>query len=434
MSGGRLTPQFVGGLGAGLAAVGQASQNALANQQLARGEQEAALSPQVNALRTQALTDPRALSQLAALSPSAAQDILKFQQGREQLEQQRFGGLQEREQARVRSVVTGALELSSIGSREGKIRALEHRQKDNARAGVDSRETNEVLELFRTGRDDEANALITQSVGIGERLGLIPRGPQPTIREGIGPGGETGFFALTPTGATRIPGAAPQVKAPLVTIAGEKSEQQELGKLRVQSFAALQGRAQTAREQLTSLDVLDAVDVRTGRSEPLKLALASFAESFGVDASAIADVPAGQIFTAESAKLLLNVLSTQKGPQTDADRNFIATTLTRLGNAPEANEFIQRSARAQFERTIDEEQFMETWLDQNNTLDGARVSWNKMKRDVPFVSKHVKDPDGLPIFFFQFRQAVADANPGASDAEIQEAWKNQEASSQAQRR
>ncbi len=432
MSGG-LTAQFVGGLDKGLRAVGQASQNELLAQQVERGQQQAALSPQVNALRTAALTDPNALSQLASLSPDAAGEILKFQQGREQLAQQKFSGLQNREQARVRSVVTGALELSSIPSVAGRIALLERRQKDNARAGLDSRETNEVLALYREGREGEASELINRTVGLGQQLGFVPADAKPTIREGVGPDGQPGFFAVTPTGAQVIPGASPAVKAPLVTIAGEQSEQKALGNLRVKRLDELQTRAQDAREQLASLDVLDALDVRTGKAEPVKLAIASFAESFGVDASALADVPAGQIFTSESAKLLLRVLSTQKGPQTDADRRFIATTLTTLGNAPEANEFIQRSARAQFERTVEEEKFMADYLAQNDTLDGARREWNKFKSNVPFVSQFAKDNERLPVFYFQFREAVADANPGISDAEIQNAWSSQEASLKAER-
>lgn len=421
-----LTPRFVGGVSSGVQAAGQAANIQTQQLQQQQLQQQAALAPQVAALRTRALTDPQALQQLAALSPEAAQEIQTFQQGEQKLMQQRFETLDAADQRRIRSVTQGALQISSIPSVEGKIAALEQRKIDNARAGVDSRETDEVLELFKAGRVDEANNLINSVVQVGTQLGVVKEPAKPTIKEGVGPDGQPAFFSVTPEGAQVIPGAQPAPKAPLVSIGGEVSESKKLGELRVKRFDELQQRADAAREQLVSLEVLDAVDLKTGASEPFKQALGSIAEGFGIDASSIVNVAAGEVFSAAAGTLVLGVLSKQKGPQTDADRAFIAKTMTSLGNRPESNEFIQNTAVGVLEKTIAQEAFQENWLRENDTLAGAREAWNLMRRDVPFVSRHVKSPAGLPIFFYQFRRAVAGANPNASEADIREAWKNQE--------
>lgn len=424
-----LVPQFVGGLQGGLQAQGLAQRNRLLGAQADEVERKSALTPQVNALRTRALTDPNALQQLAALSPESAQEILRFQQGQATLEQNKFSTLDARRQSRIRNVTQGALQLASIPTKEGKIRALEQRLAQNAKAGVDSNETNEVLALFNQGRDDEANALINQTVQFGERLGLIKAGARPQIKEGLTPEGAPGFFAVTPGGARQIPGITPAPRQPLVQIGqeGEKAEQKELAKLRAQDLAGLRARADEAEQTIQSLDVLDAIQVRTGQFEPFKQSLASWAEGVGIDASAIANVPAGQAFQAEAGKLVLRVLATQKGPQTDNDRRAIAKTITRLGNSPEANIFIQDVARAQARRTIEERNFKDEWLAENGTTRGSSQAWSKKKRNIPMVTTKIVDENGLPSFFFKFKEAILAENPEASDADIIETWKSLEA-------
>ena len=104
----------------------------------------------------------------------------------------------------------------------------------------------------------------------------------------------------------------------------------------------------------------------------------------------------------------------------------INETLSRLGNRPEANRFINDSARAVANRALDQRDFHDAWLDQNDTLKGAASSWNKLKRNAPMVSQHVQDANGLPVFFFRFKERVIEANPGATNDQVLNAWRRQE--------
>ena len=234
----------------------------------------------------------------------------------------------------------------------------------------------------------------------------------------------SGFTPGTPE--FKIKMAEGMKKSPLVTIGGGKKEQEKLAELRAKRFDALLSKADDSEQQIASLDILDSIDVSTGSLEPMKLALASFAEGLGIDASALANVPAGQVFTAEAGRVVLRVLSTQKGPQTDNDRKEIAKTISRLGNTPEANVFINNVARSTAKRTIEQRDFFNDYLEQNETLGGADSAWSKFKKDTPMVSKFVKTPEGLPVFYFRFRERVMEANPTASNAEVIDAWKSQE--------
>ena len=219
-------------------------------------------------------------------------------------------------------------------------------------------------------------------------------------------------------------------KPGLVIDLGQKGgieEAKALAKSRVQRFDNIVAKGDEAQEQLSSLDILDSTDVGTGIFEPFKQSLAEFGEGFGIDTSGLANVAAGQAFTAEAGKVVLRIMATQKGPQTDNDRKNIAKTVSRLGNVPEANVFINSSARAIARRAIEQRNFYQSFLEQNEKLGGASTSWNSFKRDTPMVSQFVKTPNGLPVFFFEFKDTVQNANPGASDADILEAWRSQEA-------
>jgi hypothetical protein len=333
------------------------------------------------------------------------------------------------EKNRVKSLATGARQILpdlQRGNIEQVISSLQRRRASLAEAGISTKETDEAIELAQTN-PNELVTLSQQAIELDRQLSGVT-GAKPTIKEGVTPEGKPGFFAVTPTGATQIPGIAPAPRAPLVQIGGEgkAAEQKELAKLRAQDLKALRAKGSEAEQQLNSLNVLDNIDVSTGAAEPMKLAIASFAEGFGIDASNLANVAAGQAFTSEAGRTVLRVMSTQKGPQTDRDADRIAKTLSRLGNRPEANRFINDSARAIANRALDQRDFHDAWLDQNDSLKGAASAWNKLKRNAPMVSQHVQDANGLPVFFFRFKERVLEANPGATNDQVLNAWRRQE--------
>lgn len=207
---------------------------------------------------------------------------------------------------------------------------------------------------------------------------------------------------------------------------GLAKEQEELGKLRAQDLAGIRARADEATSTISSLDILENIDVETGSLEPAKQAVASVAESFGINADGLANISAGEAFNAESKKLVLKIMATQKGPQTDTDRREIEKTIANLKNTKAGNQFIINSTRALAERAMEQRDFYNNYLDENETTKGANKAWNDFKRNTPLVSRNLRTPEGLPVFYYKFSKDVRAANPNASEQEILQAWRDQD--------
>ncbi len=295
--------------------------------------------------------------------------------------------------------------------------------------GRDSSDTTELLDMTEDEQNQALTGIQLLDLSTQQRLSLKGKpSAKTTIKEGLDQFGKPRFFNVSGNQSTPIEGITPTVKQPLVSInnAASQTENKELAKIRAKGFSAISDKADLAQEQINSLDILDSIDVATGVSEPFKQAMANWGSAFGINTESLANVPAGQAYAAEAGKVVLRVLATQKGPQTDNDRTAIRKTISRLGNTPQANTFINDVARAQALRQIEQRDFFENYLSVNDSLKGATSSWNKKKRNVPMVSTFVKTQDGLPVFFFNFNNAVRQANPDATDEQITEAWVAQE--------
>lgn len=198
-----------------------------------------------------------------------------------------------------------------------------------------------------------------------------------------------------------------------VNLGGERTEQKELGKIRARGFEKVIESGDLAQGNLNSLDILDNVDVQSGKLEPFKQSIAAWGQSMGMDTSRLANVAAGQSFTAESSKVVLNAMQAQKGPQTESDMRQIRTTVSNLGNAPEANSFINNAARATSLRAIEKRDFYNNYLAEKDTLKGVSKAWNEFGGNAPLVSKYKSPKTGLPIFFHEFeRDAIARSEAG----------------------
>jgi hypothetical protein len=216
-----------------------------------------------------------------------------------------------------------------------------------------------------------------------------------------------------------------------INIGGEKKFQEEVQKSQAATFAKVGEEADSAIDANESLSVLEAIDVDTGSLEPAKQALATFAQGFGVDASALANVSKGEAFNGVAKRIVLDVKSTQKGPQTESDAVTIRDTIASLGNTKAGNQFIIDSARALNNRRIERKEFYDKYIEDNggNFKDeGGRTAdraWSDFKRNTPLISSKLRTPEGLPVFFYKFEEDVRKLNPDASKAEIIEAWKAQ---------
>jgi hypothetical protein len=205
---------------------------------------------------------------------------------------------------------------------------------------------------------------------------------------------------------------------------GTKTEASEMAKSSVRRYDKIQEQAEVARQNIYSLDVLDNIDVSTGRAEPMKQRLAAWGKSMGINTDKLANVPAGEAYTAEAGKVVLNAMAAQKGPQTESDMRQIRTTVAGLGKSPEANSFINNSARAMSLRKIEQAEFYDNYYNKNDTLKGASKAWNDYKRNTPMVSNKLKS-NGLPVFYYQFSNDMESINPGITREEILLEWQKQ---------
>jgi hypothetical protein len=269
----------------------------------------------------------------------------------------------------------------------------------------------------RTGRD-------------GKPLLEAPTGPSGNPfkyeREdgSIGLGRNDANGGITDTGFNAPP------STPLVTNTvstgglGDKAEAEAFAKLRVKNFGAITERAIAAEDRLGQISQMRNIDIDTNPGEAMKNQFREFGAMLGlpVDMSKITDV---QSFAGLSGKMVLDIMATQKGPQTDNDRKAIAKTTASVNNTPDANEFLLDSMEALALRQIEMDSFYQGWIDNEGTLKGAKRAWGLFKNSTPMVSDNVKDPEtGLPIFFFDYKQTMKELNPGATDEQIIEQWRS----------
>lgn len=154
----QLTPDLVGAGSRGLQLGGQFRQS---NQQAANQK----LGTQIQELSNKAAAgDPQALTQLSGIAPDVATKIQTFQATQQE--------------NRFKSVVRGGQEVQNIPTVEGKIAFLENRiAKELPSQGVtDTSDTQELLDLYKSGDIAGGNALVDQVVQSGVQSGFLKAG------------------------------------------------------------------------------------------------------------------------------------------------------------------------------------------------------------------------------------------------------------------
>jgi len=216
--------------------------------------------------------------------------------------------------------------------------------------------------------------------------------------------------------------------------AGETSELKEMGKRLAENFYETQNKGEVARDMLFSLDKLSGMDdLPTDALAPLRLSVGQLANAVNIPDETIKEYlntnpSQGQAFIAETASMVLKIMATQKGPQTNEDRIQIQKTIADLGNTPQANRFINNSARAIARRDVDRAEFEQEHYDKTGSAKGATKAWRKSLGGAPMISKYQKSSTGLPLFYHDFVDAVKNEpqNIDVSNKDILAAWKEQE--------
>lgn len=271
----------------------------------------------------------------------------------------------------------------------------------------------------------DAEARLQFIVNQARSLDSMMAGPEYEITEiGVGDQRQKAYVPKRP-GASPVPIGDPYTKTPAtqVTIGAEKAEATEFGKELVKQYSAVAERAGSAEDAIAQLSIAKNIDVSTGALEPLKASTAAFAESLGFDPAKIGLESAtnAQAFTGIMQNLVLTKMQAQKGPQTENDAKRIEATLANLKNTPEAKDFLIDTAIALEERAIEQRDFYEQYRENKGTLSGANKAWNEFKNKTPLFGKNPST--GRPVFYNQFRRAIREANPGASDDQILKLWR-----------
>ena len=381
-------------------------------------QQQLGRQRRIGELAETAGTDPQALSQLTALDPPAGRAV----QQQQEFIARRFS----KERAETAGLIEGQSPSDQIRILDQQIARVEAR-------GEDAFRTRGLRDLITSGPEefDRAQQIITTARIQGEREGFLkPIKPErpvkiTALRENIK---AAGFIEGTPEFSDIMVEA---LLRPTTQVSiGDKAqsaEDVELAKIRARRFIEIEKEAGLARDTSDSLEILRNIDLTTGKLEPLKQAIAAWGQAFGVDTSNLANVPAGQAFTAEAGKLLLQGMLRQKGRQTDRDANIIRNTLVALGNDPKANQFINDAAAAFTNRKEEEAEFWEDFRVEKTTFEGIEKAWGQHIRKIPLISRNRKE-NGLPIFFHIWEKAsiaetqrVKGTTPTKKD--LLQAWK-----------
>lgn len=163
----RQTPDVIGSLSRG--------------SQFGKQVRQSQLQPQIETLRQQAIGgDQSALQKLASISPQDAQQVQQFKSNEEaatqrpgQLELSKLKASQGESEARLKSVIEGAVQARNLPTDERRLNFLKQRKLQLESQGIQTQDTDEVIALFEAGQADEANALIDSAIKTGRDLNLI---------------------------------------------------------------------------------------------------------------------------------------------------------------------------------------------------------------------------------------------------------------------
>jgi hypothetical protein len=378
----------------------------------ARGAQ-GARTAEIEDLSIRAKNDPQALQRLVALDPGRAAAL------------QRMWAFEDRRFQEERAYTASEIEGLPVSEQ---VRILNSRIDMVRKRGGNPVHTEGLRDLLVSedpNKIQQGQEVIYNARILGERQGFLKPRPQRKGTSLEQNAIAAGFTPGTPEYQAFI--KQQMEKAGMrIQVGGALTEKEELAKLRVQELRDLHERARIEEDTLKSLDVMSSLDVRSGKAEPIKQQFIAWGSALGLDIGDLNRVARGESFTAEAGKLVLKGLSKQKGVQTERDTLLIKSTIEKLGNTPQANQFINDTARAVAKRVMKKRDFYDRYLEDNESLKGVNRAWRKYMKEVPFVARGLKNPDGLPMYYFMFEEGLRKHNPQITQKEVIQEWNRRE--------
>jgi hypothetical protein len=157
----------------------------------------------------------------------------------------------------------------------------------------------------------------------------------------------------------------------------QTEEQKERGKFLAKQYEGISTAAGIASRTLPGIEANLSIlnkGFETGFGTSAQAAAASVLGALGV-ADAKQYATNAQIFQSKATEAILQKQLEQKGPQTEADAKRIDQIGAQLGKTTDANKFILRVAKAQFNRDREQRAFWDKWWKANKTYDGAEDAW-----------------------------------------------------------
>lgn len=104
---------------------------------------------------------------------STQRGLQQVELGKQALQQNQFKLGQQKEQARIESIIQAASDLQNIPTDEGKRDFAVRRRGELLSKGLPTQDTDEIIDLFNSGRPEEANDLIDGAVNAGIQQGFL---------------------------------------------------------------------------------------------------------------------------------------------------------------------------------------------------------------------------------------------------------------------
>lgn len=282
----------------------------------------------------------------------------------------------------------------------------------------------ELQETFTTVQNPYGRGGVgQQSSTTGRIVGYQgPTSPEQEKHHWVSIDGEPRYMPQGEVIAQGLPKYSGPPPTTTINMGHESSEDKEFGKILAQQYSQVQTSAANAQQTLNYLSMAEAL-----ASDPTALP-SQVGNMFGrilslsgveVSEEDQARFAAGQAFEGIMGNILAEKLAAQKGPQTDRDADRMKETLATLGNTPEARMFLINSAQAMARRSIEKANFFELWHEDNGTFKGADKAWREDIGQMPLFGTN---KNGLPIFYDEWAPLAKEANPTATDQDINMMW------------
>jgi len=181
-------------------------------------------------------------------------------------------------------------------------------------------------------------------------------------------------------------------------IKGEQAEAKAIGEGAGKRVNATIDRAAMGASKLQQLGQLEArmKDIETGKLAPAKMTIGAWAKGLGMSDDALASLGIdpkmpgnAQAFNAISNRMMVDMIGAGGFPAnnfSDADREFLLSTIPRLATEPGGNKLIIAAARRSAQLDIEKARALQEWrkANKNRSADDFEIEWaaEVAKRDV----------------------------------------------------